>query len=101
MPRTYVPTRIKNYSAKDLDDAIDDVQNNRKTVPEASEAYNVPKTTLKNNLERKRIMGRPQAISRDDEERLVEGLIYFANYGFGFIKFFLKRTKFFPTNDNF
>ena len=29
-------------------------------------------------------MGRPQAISRDNEERRVEGLIYFANYGFGF-----------------
>jgi len=29
-------------------------------------------------------MGRPQAISTVDEERLVEGLIYFANYGFGF-----------------
>ena len=72
MTRTYVPKRIKNYSAKDLENAIKDVQNNHKSVPEASEAYNVPKTTLKNNLEKKRIMGRPQAISTVDEERRLD-----------------------------
>ena len=84
MPRTYVPTRIKQYSAKDLENALDDVHNGRKTVPEASDTYKIPLTTLRNNLEKKRTMGRPQAISREDEERLVEGLIYLANYGFGF-----------------
>ena len=39
MPRTYVPTRIKQYSAKDLENALDDVHNGRKTVPEASDTY--------------------------------------------------------------
>ena len=52
MPRTYVPTRIKQYSAKDLENALDDVHNGRKTVPEASDTYKIPYSFICENCKK-------------------------------------------------
>jgi hypothetical protein len=83
-----------------LENAVKDVNDAVKTLQEASKDYKVPMTTLRNNLEKLRTKGRPQFFSNEDEERLVDGLIYLANYGFGFtIKLILEAIQNFIANN--
>ena len=75
--------REKAYSPEDLISAVSDVNEGKLDVAAAATLYNIPRTTLRNNLEQIRKEGRPRYLTEEEEEELVDCVVTLANWGFG------------------
>lgn len=73
-----------NYSAETLELAMEDVRQGRRSFREASENYNIPRSTISDKLREKhpRHQGGQTALTADDERFLSEGIAKFAEWGF-------------------
>lgn len=74
----------QRYNPVYLENAIRAVRSRRMSIREASTTYAVPRSTLQDKLRGRHMekVGRPFAITDDDERHLVEGLQLCANWGF-------------------
>ena len=84
MPRSYQRKTITRYSESDLLKAVEDVQLGRLIVTKSAEKYNIPLSTLVNNIKEIRVRGRPTNLSEQEEKLIVEAICAFGNCGFGY-----------------
>lgn len=73
-----------SYSTEDLDNALLDMSEGKKTLRQAAAAYNIPLGTLSNNFNGKhqKNVGRPPALSSDEEHIIIEMASTCADWGF-------------------
>ena len=86
MVRNYKSIKIKAYSEEDLDYAIDLVNTNQESINSAATKYKIPYSTLASHVKgtvASKKAGKPTLLSREEEEALVEALVYLAECGFG------------------
>jgi len=81
-----------NYSAKNLQKALEDVKAKRLTVSAASRTYNVPRTTLQDKMQRihSKSSGGQTVFSALEEESFKQNLPTLASYGFPLTTFDLR-----------
>lgn len=87
MPRKYVKKlgiQFMNYSPETLQLALGDVRQGRRSIREASQNYNIPKSTISDKLRNthSRKQSGQTAISAEDERFLSEGIQKFDEWGF-------------------
>ena len=86
MVRKYKSTKIKAYTEDDLDLAIELVKTNEDSIHSAATKFNIPYSTLaspvKGTVNSKK-PGKQTLLSKEEEEALVEALVYLADCGFG------------------
>lgn len=78
------PGRRQNYNPVYFQNALKEIKRGRLSIRQASEQFAVPYTTLQNALKGNHPlkMGRPIALSQEEEQHLVEGLLTCARWGF-------------------
>lgn len=88
MPRNYVrqvgSRRYVDYSNETLQKCLDDIRSGRHTQTSASQAYNIPRSTIKNKLKDvfNKKPGRPTVLSEDQEKAFEEHIFKMAEFGF-------------------
>lgn len=88
MPRNYVrkvgSRRYADYSDKSLEQCLDDIRSGKHSHTSASQAYNIPKSTIKNKLKNvfSKTPGRPTVLLEAEEKSFVEHIFKMAEFGF-------------------
>ena len=74
----------KNYTADTVEKAIREIKFKKLSLSKASKKYKIPKGTLSNKLNNKKMkdVGRPPVLSNDEEKALVNMLLKTAQWGF-------------------
>lgn len=74
----------KNYSADNLDKALDEVKKKKLSLNEASKKYKISKGTLSHKLrgKYKSSVGRPPVLNSEEEKNIVRILLKTAEWGF-------------------
>lgn len=82
--RQKIGVNFMNYNPENIDRAISDVRKKRKTLREAAQYYNVPKSTLYDRLKGKSTnkQGGQPAIAGEEERMIAQGIIKFSEWGF-------------------
>lgn len=77
--RTY-----KNYTTETLEKAVHEINEKKISLSKASKKYKIPKGTLSCKINKKRLksVGRPPALSQEEERLLVNVLLKTAEWGF-------------------
>lgn len=83
MVRNYKRKKCKNYSQKDLDNAISAVEKGC-SFRESSHSYNVPLATLHDHVSGKHIksVGHPTALTNAEEELIISSMEYCSENGY-------------------
>lgn len=71
------------YTKEDLEKALDDIKNCRKTQKSTSEVYNIPVSTLKYKLKEQhsKPVGKPPVLSSEEEDSITAHIISLADLG--------------------
>ncbi|CAH2090637.1 unnamed protein product [Euphydryas editha] len=71
------------YTKEDLEKALDDIKNCRKTQKGAAEVYNIPVSTLKYKLKEQhhKPVGKPPVLSSEEEDSITAHIISLADLG--------------------
>lgn len=88
MPRNYVrkvgSRRYADYSDKSLQQCLDDIRSGKHSQTSASQASNIPRSTIKNKLKNvfNKKPGRPTVLLEAEEKSFVEHIFKMAEFGF-------------------
>ena len=86
MVRNYKRLTSKSYTDEDLKAALKSVRNKEFTAFAAAKLYSIPYSTLKKHLNGEALSnkpGKPTLLTYEEEEALVDALVFLADCGFG------------------